>query len=164
MINFTKDLANKKLHIVRTFNAPQEKIWKAWTDSTILDQWWGPKPWHIETKIMDFKPGGQWLYAMVGPDGSKHWSKVVFNTIEAPHSFATTNFFCDEDGNANQEFLGESYWLVKMEENNAVTTVNVTLTFDDVARLEKLVAMGFEGGFTICLQQLEELLLENYRG
>jgi uncharacterized protein YndB with AHSA1/START domain len=159
MINITKDPANKKLHVVRTFNAPHEKVWKAWSDSTILDQWWGPKPWRAETKIMDFKTGGKWLYAMVGPDGTKSWSKVVFNAVNAPHSFDSTCIFCDEEGNAVPGFP-QMYWLVKMEESNAVTTVNVTLTFDDIAGFEKLVAMGFEGGFTMGLQQLEELLQE----
>jgi len=162
MMNFTQDTANKKLHIARTFNAPQEKVWKAWTDSTILDQWWGPKPWRAETKTMDFRVGGIWLYTMVGPDGTNNgmWSKVEFNAIDAPHSFESTNFFCDENGNHLPAFPNTTHWAVNMKEENGVTTVNVTLTFDELAGLEKLVAMGFEGGFTMGLQQLEDLLQE----
>ena len=162
MMNFTKDTANKQLHVMRTFNAPQEKVWKAWTDSTILDQWWGPKPWNAKTKIMDFRVGGMWLYTMVGPDGSNNemWSKVEFNAINAPYSFESTNFFCDENGDRLPAFPNTTHWAVNMKEENGVTTVNVTLTFDELAGLEKLVAMGFQGGFTMGLQQLEELLQE----
>lgn len=45
-----------------------------------------------------------------------------------------------------------------MKQTGDTTIVNVTLTFDEVANLEQLVAMGFEGGFTMGLNQLEELL------
>ena len=61
---FEKDLAAKKIHVVREFNAPIEKVWKAWTDPDILQKWWGPKPWVAVTKSMDFTVGGAWLYSM----------------------------------------------------------------------------------------------------
>ena len=38
----TKDVANKRLVVVREFDAPLEKVWHAWTDSHLLDQWWAP--------------------------------------------------------------------------------------------------------------------------
>ncbi|MDB5149731.1 MAG: hypothetical protein JWQ57_3751, partial [Mucilaginibacter sp.] len=55
---FTKDLQNKKINVVRTFNAPLNLVWQAWTESDILDQWWAPKPYRAETKLMDFREGG----------------------------------------------------------------------------------------------------------
>ena len=27
--------------IARSFNAPRERVWKAWTDAQALAQWWG---------------------------------------------------------------------------------------------------------------------------
>lgn len=68
----SKDAANKKLIVVREVDAPLEDVWKAWTDSNILDQWWAPKPWRAKTKTMDFREGGMWLYSMVGPDALSH--------------------------------------------------------------------------------------------
>ncbi|MFD2144274.1 SRPBCC domain-containing protein [Mucilaginibacter antarcticus] len=73
MINpteITEDLANKKLNVTRTFNAPIDQVWKAWTDDTLLDKWWAPRPWKAETKSMNFTEGGTWLYSMVGPEES----------------------------------------------------------------------------------------------
>jgi uncharacterized protein YndB with AHSA1/START domain len=32
----------KELRINRSFDAPLEKVWKAWTDPKLLQQWWGP--------------------------------------------------------------------------------------------------------------------------
>ena len=34
---FEKDLAAKKIHVEREFNAPVEKVWKAWTDPGLLE-------------------------------------------------------------------------------------------------------------------------------
>lgn len=157
MMTFSKDLANNKLNVTRTFNAPVDKVWKAWTDSTILDQWWAPKPWSAKTKVMDFKAGGYWLYAMVSPEGEMHWSKVNFTKVDAQSFEAIVNF-SDEDGNPVDSFGASSRWQVGMAQTGQITTVTVVLTFDDTASLEKLVAMGFEGGFNMGLNQLEALL------
>jgi len=66
---FSKDLKTNKLTVIRSFDAPLELVWQAWTESEILDQWWAPKPYRAETKTMDFSEGGRWLYCMVGPTG-----------------------------------------------------------------------------------------------
>ncbi len=85
----TKDAANRKLHVTREFAAPVEKVWKAWTESSILDKWWAPKPWRTETKSMDFTDGGLWLYAMIGPEGERHYSRVDIKKVVAQQSFTT---------------------------------------------------------------------------
>lgn len=78
---FSKDLPNKKLTVVRAFDAPLDLVWKAWTESEMLDQWWAPKPYRAETKTMDFREGGFLLYRMVGPDEDTSWCKENFKTI-----------------------------------------------------------------------------------
>src|SRR5258708_712966 len=30
-------------HVTRTFDAPRELVWKAWTDAESLAKWWGPR-------------------------------------------------------------------------------------------------------------------------
>ena len=74
----TKDVANKKLIVVREFDAPPEEVWKAWTEKELLDIWWAPKPWRAQTKTMDFREGGAWLYSMVGPDGTESYCRVDY--------------------------------------------------------------------------------------
>jgi uncharacterized protein YndB with AHSA1/START domain len=154
---FEKDIASKKIHVVREFNAPIEKVWKAWTDPDILEKWWGPKPWVAKTKSMDFKVGGAWLYAMEGPEGQKHWSYVKFTAIEPGRRFAANALFSDENGNAAPG-APVGYWDNKFVAAGNKTKVVVDLSFDEEADFKMLVEMGFEGGFTIGLNQLDELL------
>lgn len=158
--NFTRDPGNKQLHVSRAYDAPVEKVWKAWTDRDILDEWWGPQPWRAETKSFELKPGGRWHYSMVGPNGERHWSLVEFKSIDPRRSFRADCVFCDENGNSNA-FAPLMRWYVEFSATPTGTLVNVTLTFDKEADLQKIVEMGFEGGFTIGLNQLEELLEES---
>lgn len=153
----TKDMANKKLHVTRNFAASVDKVWKAWTDSTILDKWWAPKPWRTETKKMNFTEGGQWLYAMAGPNGEKHWSKVEFETITPETGFSYTCTFCDEGGNTTDEALA-MHWTIAFYPAGTGSKVEVELRFDNEANIQKIVEMGFEGGFTMALGNLDELL------
>jgi uncharacterized protein YndB with AHSA1/START domain len=154
---FEKDLAAKKIHVVREFNAPIEKVWKAWTDPDLLEKWWGPKPWVAVTKSMDFTVGGVWLYSMVGPEGQKHWSYVQFTAIENGSRFAADTTFCDENGTvAPGAPIG--HWDNKFVAVGDKTKVVVDISFDDESAIKMMVEMGFEGGFTMGLNQLEELL------
>lgn len=155
---FEKDLGAKKIHVVREFNAPIEKVWKAWTDPDLLEKWWGPKPWVAITKSMDFTVGGAWLYAMVGPEDQKHWSHVKFTAIEMEIRFAADAMFSDEYGVAATG-SPVSHWdnkFVPMDDTK--TKVVIDLSFDDEATIQMMVEMGFEGGFTMGLNQLDELL------
>ena len=154
---FEKDLAAKKIHVIREFNAPVEKVWKAWTDPDILEKWWGPKPWVAKTKTMDFTVGGAWLYAMEGPEGQKHWSCVKFTAIEEESRFAADAIFSDENGNAAPD-APVGHWDNKFVAVGDKTKVVVDINFDDEATIKMMVEMGFEGGFTMGLNQLEELL------
>jgi uncharacterized protein YndB with AHSA1/START domain len=149
---FEKDLTAKKIHVVREFNAPVEKVWKAWTDPDLLEKWWVAK-----TKTMDFTVGGAWLYSMVGPEGQEHWSYVKFTAIENGSRFAADSVFSDENGIvAPGSPLG--HWDNKFVATGNKTKVVVDLHFDDEATMKMMVEMGFEGGFTMGLNQLEELL------
>ena len=158
LFEFIVSKENNTIHIKREFNASLELIWDTWTKPELLDQWWGPKPWRTETKTMDFRKGGCWLYAMVSPEGEKHWSKSSYISIENQKSFSSKDGFCDENGAINPTFpqnLWENNFIPK--ENNVL--VDIVLTYDTLADLEKNIEMGFEDGMTIDFQQLDELLL-----
>src|SRR3954452_16239613 len=100
----TKDAANKKILVVRDFDGAPEQVWKAWTESKLLDMWWAPKPWKAKTKKMDFREGGYWLYCMEGPDGEQIWCRVDYQTITPDKSFIAVGAFCDADGNKTEIF------------------------------------------------------------
>lgn len=155
MVN--KDLANKKITVEREFAAPVEQVWKAWTDSKLLDKWWAPKPWRAETKSMDFRPGGLWLYCMVGPDNEKIWARVDFQSVDALKSYTGTDAFCDEHGNKSSDMPNMS-WRNEFHGTADGTRVVVNISFSSEADIKTTIEMGFEAGFTSAMDNLDELL------
>lgn len=155
-MQITKDLRNKMVTVTRDFDATPEEVWRAWTESKYLDQWWAPKPWRAETKEMDFREGGHWFYAMVGPDNTRHWCKVDFNNIVAKKSFESSDAFCDENGNLNND-LPTMYWKNKFQKTESGTRVIVEISFASESDLNKIIEMGFEEGFTSALGNLDHL-------
>lgn len=156
-LRIEKDFSGRKITIVRNFNAPPQSVWRAWTEPELLDQWWAPKPWKAQTKSLEFKVGGSWLYAMVGPDNTTHWARVDYLSINPNNSFTAADCFCDENGITNKDFPA-MYWKNDFLPTEAGTTVHVEITFTDLADLEKIIEMGFESGFTAALTNLEHYL------
>lgn len=157
MTTITKDPGNRKLIVVREFDAPLEQVWKAWTEKDLLDQWWAPKPWKAETKSMDFREGGTWLYSMVGPDGTRSYSRADYKTIIPNKTFIGDDAFCDENGNITDD-MPAMRWKADFFSTAAGTRVEVEITFASEADLETIVEMGFKEGFTAAHSNLDQLL------
>lgn len=160
--NVVKDLKNKKITITREFDAEPELVWLTWTEPELLDQWWAPKPWHTETTSMDFKEGGSWLYAMVGPNNERHWARFDFTKVVIQKSFEGVDYFCDEKGVKNTEFP-ETHWYNEFHPTATGTKVVVMLSSTSEGALEKLIEMGFEQGFTMALGNLEQYLKAQFK-
>lgn len=157
LFDFTINKENKTIHIKREFDATPELVWKAWTEAELLNQWWAPKPYHIETKVLDLKVGGTWLYAMVSPKNEKTWCKADYKAIEAIKLLSWSDAFCDENGIENN-IKPRSYWTNNFAESNEITTVSITILHDKLEDMETLIKMGFKEGFTMGLGNLDELL------
>lgn len=155
-----KDLKEKSILVSREFAAPVELVWRAFTESEILDQWWGPAPWRAETKSMDFSVGGHWLYAMVSPENEKHWGRMDYLSIEKHKNFHMNDAFCDEDGKVNPEMpvsRGSNVFTKTM----GGTKVEFKMVYSTEEQLKQIIEMGFEQGITICFDQLEQMITDS---
>jgi len=157
LVNFYVDKENKKISVERTFKAPLEKVWAAFTQKEILDQWWAPKPWRTQTKSLNFTVGGYWLYAMKGPEGETHWCRADYKSINDLKSFSVEDAFCDENGTINHG-LPTSVWTNEFNEEDGDTVVSVEMVFGNIDDLEKLLEMGFREGFASAMENLDALL------
>lgn len=155
LFDFTVEKSTKTVIIIREFAAEISLVWDAFTKEEILDQWWAPKPWESKTKFMDFKVGGKRFYAMVSPEGEQHWSIQKYTAISPTTNFKMWNAFADKD---EKPELPGSDWDFNFSEQNEITKVSITITNESRERFEKMIEMGFQGGFTMTLNYLEKLL------
>ncbi|KAB7726833.1 SRPBCC domain-containing protein [Rudanella paleaurantiibacter] len=155
MNDFIVDKTTKTVSFSREFNADLALVWDAYTKPEILDQWWAPKPWTSKTKYMDFEVGGRRFYAMVSPEGQEFWSLQTYTSITPKTNFTLLNAFADKDENPE---LPGSEWDLRFSDLNGKTTVHVSIYNESLARMEKMLEMGFKEGTAMNLKNLEELL------
>lgn len=154
LFDFIVNKEDKTVYIVREFKAGLDLVWRAWTTAELLDKWWGPKPCVSRTKVMNFEVGGRRLSAMILPDGQESWLLQKFTSITPKTNFKTYNTFADKDENPD---LPGSDWDINFSEQNGKTTVRITVFNESRERFDR-ISDGFKGGFTVGLEQLDELL------
>jgi uncharacterized protein YndB with AHSA1/START domain len=64
------ELAGRTMVIERVIAAPAAVVWGAWMNEATLPQWWGPEGFTCRTSRIDLRAGGEWVFDMIGPDGT----------------------------------------------------------------------------------------------
>jgi uncharacterized protein YndB with AHSA1/START domain len=61
----------REITITRTYEAPRELVWRAWTEPEQLTRWWGPPGWTtpLESVTMDVRPGGAFRLVSLSDEG-----------------------------------------------------------------------------------------------
>ena len=121
---------SKEFVISRVFDAPRDKVWKAWTEAERLKQWWGPSGFKVHTCKVDLRLGGVFLYGMKAPDGSDMWGKFTYREIEAPRRLVFIVSFSDPKGGVTRHPWSPGWPLellstVTFEEQGGKTKVTV---------------------------------------
>ena len=161
LFDFTVDKATATIYVTREFAADLDLVWDAFTKAEILDQWMAPKPWRVQTKEMDFREGGRWLYTMISPENvsTGRWSLSEFVEIQPKSSFTTKNSFSDENGNPLDTGFTFSMTTNSFQAGVEKTTVRVAKKMANLAELEQFVAMGYKEGTAVVMRNLDEYLL-----
>ncbi len=63
-------VAERTMILSRVIAAPREVVWGAWWNAESLPKWWGPDGFSCRTTRIDLREGGEWVFDMIGPDGT----------------------------------------------------------------------------------------------
>jgi uncharacterized protein YndB with AHSA1/START domain len=156
LFNFKVDKSTSTVFVDKEFDAELSLVWDAFTKQEILDQWWAPKPLISKTKYMDFRVGGRRFYAMVSPEGVEiGWQIFEYTSITPKTNFKCFSVFTDKDETPNSPAAN---WDLTFSEQNKITTVSISIYFESLEELEKMIELGFKEGFTVTLSELTNLL------
>lgn len=84
--------------ITRTFAAPRERVFRAWTDRDELQSWFGPKGFTTEVLAFDLRVGGRLFYHMHNSAGAEMWGIWIFREITAPSRLVFVQSFANAAG------------------------------------------------------------------
>ncbi len=115
--------------ITRSFNAPKDLVFQAFSNEAALAEWWGPVGMALTVKSFDFSPGGKFHYKMEG-NGQTMWGLFNYVSITPPDSIEFINSFSDEAGNICKppfaiDFPLEIFNKLSLQEINGVTTITL---------------------------------------
>ena len=82
--------ASHSLEIRRTFSAPRDRVFRAWTRPEELKKWSAPGPMQTPTAEVDLKIGGRYRMVMRGPDGAEHRVSGVYKQVDPPKRLVYT--------------------------------------------------------------------------
>lgn len=142
-----EDLGDRTMVLERMIDAPLAVIWAAWSDPEALPKWWGPEGYSCRTRRIDLSAGGEWVFDMIGPDGTV-WPNHHRYTRFDPAGGIDYTLHRGEDGPKHADAS------VRFADLGGRTRVTLSMTF--VTAQEYEAARGF-GAVELGLQTLGKL-------
>lgn len=140
-----------ELTLNRTYAAPRQLVWDAWTDPDQMAQWWGPAGISTprESIELDLRPGGRISFEMVDDaTGNRYPNGGTFREVDAP-----ARLVWEDDGFPDGSGKGTA--TVTFEE---VAPGSTTLTIHLAADFTDTVRAGAEQGWGTSLDKLGQFL------
>jgi uncharacterized protein YndB with AHSA1/START domain len=135
----------------RTFDAPRELVFRAFTEPDLLVQWLGPRQYTMTIERYEARDGGTYRYVHADDAGNAFGFHGVFHGDPSPDGWVQTFEFEGAPGNVSMDTL-------TLEERDGTTTVRTNSLFQSVEARDAMVQSGMADGMNQGYDRLEELL------
>lgn len=142
------------LVMTREFDAPRELVFKAWTDSRQVAQWWGPKGFTNPVCELDVRVGGAMRIHMRAPDGVVYPMTGVFEEIAAPERLVFVTSALDDKGNSMFDIRN----VVSFVEQRGKTVLTLQARVISATAQAPQYLQGMEMGWALSLDRLQAYL------
>jgi uncharacterized protein YndB with AHSA1/START domain len=143
------------LYYERTFDAPRERVWQAFTDPEIIPRWWGPNATSTRVEELDVRPGGKWRFVSSAPDRDDIAFFGEFLEVDPPQLIRWT-FMFDVEGSGPQGGP-ETHRFEEVDGKTKVTSIG-HMGSEDL--IEGALATGMSKGAIETWDRLEAYLAE----
>ena len=141
------------VRIVREFDAPPEKVFRAHTDPELLVQWLGPRDLTMVVDKYDCRTGGEYRYVH-SRDGEDYGFHGCFHDVRPNELIVQTFTF---EGVPDSVALEK---LVLEDLGDGRTRLVVTSLVDSFEDRDAMVASGMETGIVEGYERLDEVLAQ----
>jgi uncharacterized protein YndB with AHSA1/START domain len=136
------------VRIERTFDAPADAVFDAWTSPEVMRRWFHVAPdWETPEAEVDVRVGGKVRIVMRRPDGTEHRAGGEYRLIDRPHKLTMTWTF--DDAPSNEQ-------LIELEFTESEGSTRVVLINSGISTDERRDAQHW--GWDGCFDQLERAL------
>lgn len=143
---------DRTLTLEKTFQAPIELVWEAWTQPEHIAKWWAPKGMELNIVEHDFRVGGKWKFSMEMPDGKEFITEGIYSEIvEFERIISSADFKPMTEGVEIQA-------LFEKDGDKTNFTFNVVHPTEEYCKQQE--KMGFYNGWASVFNNLEEYLQE----
>jgi uncharacterized protein YndB with AHSA1/START domain len=140
-------VAERTMVLQRLIRAPVQVVWAAWMNPETLPLWWGPDGFSCRTKRIDLRTGGEWVFDMIGPDGTVFPNHHQYREV-LPENRLGYSLHWGENGPKHADA-----WAM-FEETGGSTTVTLGMVFSTETEFQE--AKGF-GAIELGMQTLGKL-------
>lgn len=153
----------KELTIERTFDAPREFIWKAWTDPEMIKQWWGPNNVTIPECEVDLRVGGKISIVMeageaMGPYKGTKWPMLGEFTVVEPNSKLSFAAKAWTEGQQKEETTIDQTTELTLTKEQGKTNLKIIAIIHKAGPGAGMAVEGMQAGFTQQLEKLNDFL------
>jgi uncharacterized protein YndB with AHSA1/START domain len=136
------------VRIERTFDAPAEDVFDAWTSPEVIERWFIPgRDWQTPSAEVDLRVGGTVRVVMRDPSGAPVEAGGEYTEIDRPNRLAFTWTF--DDDLSNQQLIEIEF----TERDGATTVVFVNSKISEEERRDQ----QYEG-WQACLDNMKRAL------
>jgi len=139
------------IEVAREFDAPRERVFRAWTDPEIVPHWLGPRGMTMKLFEFDARPGGGYRYTHADESGEYGFRGVFHNVVLNELVIQTFEY----DGAPNQVSLDTT----RFEDlGDGRTRVHGRTVFSTIENRDAMLAGGMEHGLRDSMERLDEVL------
>jgi uncharacterized protein YndB with AHSA1/START domain len=131
------DVAARTMVITRVIKAPVAVVWAAWMNAETLPQWWGPDGFSCRTTRIDLRADGEWLFDMIGPDGTVYPNHHRYGRVERERRIEYA-LLRGEDGPTHADAV------VTFDDVGGATKVTLAMTLTTVEEYREVISFGAE--------------------
>ncbi|HEX3568427.1 MAG TPA: SRPBCC domain-containing protein [Candidatus Saccharimonadales bacterium] len=149
----------KEVEFNRTFDAPVETVWKAWTDPEMLKAWWGPENTTIPECEVDVRVGGRFYIVMEATEGmgeykGTRWPMEATYTVVEPNAKLSYTAKAWTEGAEATTQIDQVSEMVLTEEDGK-TNMYLKATINKTGPDAGMAAEGMQMGYN---QQFDKLV------
>lgn len=142
----------REIHVERIFEAPPERVFKAYTDPELIPQWWGPRGTETIVEELNATAGGTWRFLCRDSQGSEIVFRGVFREVK-PHERLVQTF--EWDGMPGHVSVDTAVFEDLGDGRTKVVSDSI---FHTAEERDGMIESGMEKGMNETYERLDELL------